>query len=54
MLDRQDLKNIIRRFEASTQISAAKGEPITRIVTMDAQILVAVLKELTKEEKTDG
>ena len=49
-MDRES-EELLRRFETAIRLAAAKAEPLTKVVTMDAQAILKLIKEL--EAKTN-
>lgn len=43
------MSELIRRFETATKLAAAAMEPLTKIVTMDAQAILNLLREQEDE-----
>ena len=44
-MDRES-EELLRRFETAIRLAAAKAEPLTKVVTMDAQAILKLIKEL--------
>ena len=43
------MSELIRRFETATKLASAAMEPLTKIVTMDAQAILNLLREQEDE-----